>query len=158
MENTNKTKTDSYLSFGLGDESFAVHTDKVLSILEMTNITPVPKAPESVKGVINLRGTVLPVIDTRIKFGMKPTEITTSTCIIVFEVSIDGEITRLGALVDSVQEVLELDGSNILPAPSIGSKYRSDVILGVSNVNEKFVMIICIDTLFSSQDWANNAA
>jgi purine-binding chemotaxis protein CheW len=111
MDKENLLKTNSFLSFKLGDEEFAAHVGKVLNILEMTRITEVPKAPEYMKGVINLRGTVLPVIDTRIKFGMSPTVYTTNTCIIVLDIEMDGESIHVGALVDSVQAVLEFDNS-----------------------------------------------
>lgn len=152
MNNENLSKINSFLSFKLGDEEFAAHVGKVLNILEMTKITEVPRAPEYMKGVINLRGTVLPVIDTRIKFGMPPTEYTTNTCIIVLDVDMDGESIHVGALVDSVQAVLEFDSKNIMPAPSIGSRYRSEFIEGVVNVDDKFIMLLNMDAVFSSDE------
>lgn len=152
MINENLSKINSFLSFKLGDEEFAAHVGKVLNILEMTKITEVPRAPEYMKGVINLRGTVLPVIDTRIKFGMSPTEYTTNTCIIVLDVDMDGESIHVGALVDSVQAVLEFDAKNIMPAPSIGSRYRSEFIEGVVNVDDKFIMLLNMDAVFSSDE------
>jgi len=130
MNSENLSKINSFLSFKLGDEEFAAHVGKVLNILEMTKITEVPRAPEYMKGVINLRGTVLPVIDTRIKFGMPATAYTTNTCIIVLDIDMDGESIHVGALVDSVQAVLEFNSTDIMPAPSIGSKYRSEFIEG----------------------------
>ena len=108
MEQEEQKLLDSYLSFKLGDELFAANVAKVLNILEMVKITKVPKAPEYMKGVINLRGNVLPVIDTRTKFGMTPTEFTKNTCILVLDIIVDGEDIQVGALVDSVQEVLEI--------------------------------------------------
>lgn len=152
MNNENLSKINSFLSFKLGEEEFAAHVGKVLNILEMTKITEVPRAPEYMKGVINLRGTVLPVIDTRIKFGMPPTAYTTNTCIIVLDIDMDGESIHVGALVDSVQAVLEFDSSNIMPAPSIGSKYRSEFIEGVVNVDDNFIMILNMDAVFSSDE------
>ena len=152
MNNENLSKINSFLSFKLGEEEFAAHVGKVLNILEMTKITEVPRAPEYMKGVINLRGTVLPVIDTRIKFGMPPTEYTTNTCIIVLDVDMDGESIHVGALVDSVQAVLEFDQSHIMPAPSIGSRYRSEFIEGVVNVDDKFIMLLNMDAVFSSDE------
>ena len=142
MNLDNLLKINSFLSFKLGEEEFAAHVGKVLNILEMTKITEVPKAPEYMKGVINLRGTVLPVIDTRIKFGMPPTEYTANTCIIVLDIEVDGESIQIGALVDGVQAVLEIDKSKIMPPPSIGSKYRSEFIEGVANIDDKFIMIL----------------
>ncbi|MDD3567868.1 MAG: chemotaxis protein CheW, partial [Bacteroidales bacterium] len=133
-------------------EEFAAHVGKVLNILEMTKITEVPKAPVYMKGVINLRGTVLPVIDTRIKFGMTPTEYTTNTCIIVLDIDVDGENIQVGALVDAVQAVLEIEKGQIMPPPSIGSKYKSEFIEGVANIDEKFIMILDMDAVFSTED------
>lgn len=155
MNQENFSKINSYLSFKLGEEEFAAHVGKVLNILEMTRVTEVPKAPVYMKGVINLRGTVLPVIDTRIKFGMTPTEYTTNTCIIVLDIEMDGESIHVGALVDSVQAVLEIDESQIMPAPSIGSKYKSEFIEGVTSLDDKFIMILNMDSVFSGDELTN---
>jgi len=125
---------------------------KVLNILEMTKITEVPKSPDYMKGVINLRGSVLPVIDTRIKFGMTPTEYTPNTCIVVMDIDMDGDSIHVGALVDSVQAVLEIEDTQILPPPSIGHKYRSEFIEGVANINDSFIMILNMDEVFSSEE------
>ncbi|MDY6801855.1 MAG: chemotaxis protein CheW [Bacteroidota bacterium] len=152
MEKEELTKINSYLSFKLGDEEFAAHVGKVLNILEMTKITEVPKSPEYMKGVINLRGTVLPVIDTRIKFGMTPTEFTTNTCIVVMEVELDHDMVQVGALVDSVQAVREIDDSQIQPPPSIGSKFKSEFIYGMFKVDEKFIMLLDMEKVFSSDE------
>jgi purine-binding chemotaxis protein CheW len=152
MSKEKDKKINSYLSFKLGDEEFAAHASKVLNILELSKITVVPQAPEYMKGVINLRGTVLPVIDTRVKFGMSPTEYTTNTCIIVMDIVVDNESVQLGALVDAVQAVLEIEPNQIMPAPSIGSRYRSEFIDGVTSIDEKFVMILDMDAIFSSND------
>lgn len=152
MNNETATKINSYLSFNLGEEQFAAHVGKVLNILEMTKITEVPKAPEYMKGVINLRGTVLPVVDTRIKFGMTPTEYTTNTCIVVMEVDMEGDVVQVGALVDSVQAVLEIEESQIQPPPSIGSKYKSEFIYGMAKVDDRFIMLLDMEKVFSSDD------
>lgn len=146
------TKMNSYLSFMLGEEEFATHVNKVLNILEMTKITEVPKAPEYMKGVINLRGTVLPVVDTRIKFGMSPTVYTPNTCIVVMEIEMEGEIIQVGALVDSVHAVLEIDDNQIQPPPSIGSKYKSEFIYGMAKVDEKFIMLLDMEKVFSTDE------
>ena len=105
---------------------------KVLNILEMTKITRVPKAPVYMKGVINLRGSVFPLIDTRIKFEMEETVYTTNTCILVLDINMNGESVHVGALVDSVQEVFEFDDRQIQPPPSIGTKYKSEFIEGMA--------------------------
>ncbi len=148
----NKKVIDSYLSFKLGKEIFAAHVNKVLNILELVRITEVPKSPAYMKGVINLRGNVLPVIDTRIKFGMTPTEYTKNTCILVLNIKMEDESVDVGALVDSVQEVLDIDNSQIKPSPSIGSKYKSEFIEGMIKVNEQFLMLLDMDRVFSTDD------
>ncbi len=140
---------NSYLSFKLGDEEFASHVSKVLNILEMTRITEVPKAPSFMKGVINLRGMVLPVIDTRLKFGMPATEYTDKTCIVVMELDLDNEKVYVGALVDEVVAVLELEDKQIEPPPSIGSKYRSEFIYGMAKNEDKFIMLLDMEKVFS---------
>ncbi len=152
MDKETITELNSYLSFNLGEEQFAANVGKVLNILEMTKITEVPKAPDYMKGVINLRGTVLPVVDTRIKFGMSPTIYTNNTCIIVMEIEMEGEQVQVGALVDSVQAVLELDDAEIQPPPSIGSKFKSEFIQGMAKVDDKFIMILNMEKVFSSQE------
>lgn len=149
MDTENKNQIKSYLTFKLGNEEFAAHVSKVLNILEMTPITKVPKAPDYMKGVINLRGAVLPVIDTRIKFGMPETEYTNNTCIIVLDIDVDGESVHIGAIVDSVQAVLEIDNSQIMPLPTLGSRYKSEFIIGMAKVEERFIIILNMDAIFS---------
>ncbi|OFX23778.1 MAG: chemotaxis protein CheW [Bacteroidetes bacterium GWA2_31_9b] len=146
------SQINSYLSFKLGDDEFAAHVSKVLNILEMINITPVPRSPEYMKGVVNLRGTVLPIIDTRIKFGMTPTEYTQNTCIVVMDILMDNDTIQLGALVDSVVSVIEIENEQIQPPPSLGSKYKSEFILGVAKIEEHFIMILDMDKVFSSDE------
>lgn len=152
MNISEQIKTDSYLSFRLGDEEYATHVNEVLNILEMTRITKVPKAPEYMKGVINLRGMVLPVIDTRTKFGMPETEYTDKTCIVVMDLELDGELVHVGALVDEVVAVLEIEEGQIEPPPSIGNTYRSDFISGVAKVGDNFIMILDMIKIFSTTE------
>jgi purine-binding chemotaxis protein CheW len=147
-----KSQINSYLTFKLEDEYFAANVVKVLNILEMTKITKVPKAPAYMKGVINLRGAVLPLIDTRIKFDMPETQFTANTCILVLEIDINGDTIHVGALVDSVHEVIELDDNQILPPPSIGNKYKSEFIEGIAKVDDEFVMILNMDLIFSTDE------
>ena len=152
MENQTAVKLNSFLSFKLGDEIFAANVGKVLNILELTKITKVPKAPDYMKGVINLRGSVLPLVDTRIKFGMEPTEFTTNTCILVLDIDFDGESVHVGALVDAVQEVLEINENEVEPPPSIGSKYKSEFIEGVAKNDEDFIMLLDMDLIFTNDE------
>lgn len=143
-----------YLTFALDAEIFAVDVSKVREILEMPNITKVPQVPVFMRGVINLRGSVVPVIDLRLKFNMKETAQTVNTCIIVVEVSMDGEYIVLGALADSVQEVIEMDPAQIEPAPHIGSHLKTEFIRGMGKLDGHFVMILDIDKVFSSEELA----
>ena len=103
--------TTQYLTFKLGEEVYAVDIAKVREVLDFTTVTKVPRTPEFMRGVINLRGSVVPVVDLRLKFGMSRTENTVNTCIIILEVRVDSETTVLGALADSVQEVIDLESA-----------------------------------------------
>ncbi|MEI6206413.1 MAG: chemotaxis protein CheW [Desulfuromonadales bacterium] len=147
-------QTTQYLTFMLADEVFAVDVARVREILEMPGITKVPQVPEFMRGVINLRGCVVPVIDLRLKFGMQETAQTVNTCIIVVEVAMDGENIVLGALADSVQEVIEMEPSQIEAAPHIGTHLKTEFLKGMGKHNERFVMILDIDSVFSGAELA----
>ena len=146
------TETTQYLSFKLGEEIFAVDVAQVREILDVIAITKVPQTPDFMKGVINLRGSVVPVMDMRLKFGMPPTERTVNTCIIVMEVIQDGETMVLGSLADSVQEVLDLEPEQIESPPRIGTRLRSSYIKGMGKQNERFIIILDIDRIFSADE------
>ena len=146
------TETTQYLTFKLDEEVFALDVAKVREILEESSITKVPQTPEFMRGVINLRGSVVPVIDLRLKFGMSRTEKTVNTCIIVVEVQLEDEVIVLGALADSVQEVIEMEPSQIEAAPHIGSRLNTDFIRGMGKVDGRFIMILDIDRVFSSDE------
>lgn len=143
------SEIQTYLSFRLGTEVFAINVSKVLNILEMKPITKVPKSPEYMKGVINLRGSVLPVIDLRLKFGMPENKVTVDTNIIVLNIRKESEEIMLGILIDAVKEVLEFKTEEIAPSPSIGTKYNSGFIEGMWRTDENFIMILNIDKVFS---------
>jgi len=143
------TETTQYLSFDLDDEVFALDISKVREVLEYTSVTKVPQTPDFMKGVINLRGNVVPVIDMRLKFGMSGTEKTVNTCVIIVEVSLDGESTVLGAMADSVQEVFELESDQIEPAPRIGTRLNTDFIKGMGKRDNEFIIILDIDKIFT---------
>ena len=145
-------ETHQYLTFKLDDEVFALGIDKVREVLDYTSVTKVPQTPEFMRGVINLRGGVVPVIDMRLKFGLPRTEQTVNTCIIIVEVEVEGEITILGALADSVQEVLDLEPQQIEPAPKIGTKLRTEFIRGMGRRDERFIIILDIDKVFSGDE------
>jgi purine-binding chemotaxis protein CheW len=143
------TETTQYLTFKLDEEVFALDVAKVREILEYTSVTKVPQTPEFMRGVINLRGSVVPVIDLRLKFGMTATEQTVNTCIIVTEVDMDDETILLGTLADSVQEVNEMEPEQIEAAPHIGTRLNTDFIKGMGKSDGNFVMILDIDKVFT---------
>src|SRR5512134_1012159 len=149
MSVTAITETTQYLTFRLEEEIFALDISKVREVLDFTSITKVPRTPDFMRGVINLRGSVVPVVDMRLKFGMSKTERTVNTCIIIVEISVDGDTTVLGALADSVQEVLDLEPQQIEPAPRIGTRLRTEFIRGMGKRDEQFVIILDIDRIFS---------
>jgi len=145
-------ETTQYLTFTLAEEVYAVDVGRVREILELTTITKVPQTPSFMRGVINLRGSVVPVIDLRLKFGMTSTEQTVNTCIIVVEVQTDEEMLVLGSLADSVQEVIEMEPAQIEAAPHIGTQLNTDFIKGMGKHDGRFVMILNIDNIFSSHE------
>jgi purine-binding chemotaxis protein CheW len=146
--------TRQYLTFLLGEEVFALDVSHVREILEFTTVTKVPKTPDYMRGVINLRGSVVPVLDMRLKFGLTEIEKTVNTCIIVVEVSCEGENTIIGAMVDSVQEVFELEHDQIEPAPKIGTQLKTDFVKGMGKKDDRFIIILDIDKVFSSAELA----
>jgi purine-binding chemotaxis protein CheW len=154
MNTTGILEMTQYLTFKLEDEVFALDISKVREVLDFTSITKVPKTPEFMRGVINLRGSVVPVVDLRLKFGMSRTEKTVNTCIIITEVTVDNETTVLGALADSVQEVMDLGPDHIEPAPKIGTRLNTEFILGMGKRDNTFVIILDIDKVFSVDELA----
>jgi purine-binding chemotaxis protein CheW len=147
-----ETKTATYLTFRIGKEDYAVDVLKVREILELVKITQVPKTPSFMKGVINLRGSVVPVVDMHIKFGLPSEEQTVDTCIIVMEVSIRGEVVVLGAIADMVKEVIDIDGENVEPPPRIGTAVDVEFIEGIGKIGDEFVIILDINKVFSEED------
>jgi len=154
MSVTSITETSQYLTFKLEEEVFAVDISKVREVLDFTEVTKVPETPDFMLGVINLRGSVVPVVDMRLKFGMNRTEKTVNTCIIIVEIEIDGETTILGALADSVQEVMDLDPDQIEPPPRIGTRLKTKFIKGMGKRDNQFIIILDIDKVFSADELA----
>jgi purine-binding chemotaxis protein CheW len=152
MQTKINTEVNSYLSFRIGTEIFAADVKNVLNILEMTKITSVPKAPGYMKGVINLRGSVLPVIDSRMKFNLEESEFTSNTCIVVLELHIGSEPIIIGTIVDAVKEVLEIEDNNILPPPSIGTSYRTNFLKGMYKSDDGFIMLLDAERVFASDE------
>ena len=146
------TETTQYLTFKLSEEVFALDISKVREVLDFTEITKVPRTPEFMRGVINLRGSVVPVVDMRLKFGMTKTEKTVNTCIIIVEIDLDGDLTVLGALADAVQEVIELEPGQIEPPPRIGTRLKTEFIRGMGKRDNHFLIILDIDKIFSADE------
>lgn len=144
--------TTQYLTFKLGDEVFALDISQVREVLDFTTVTKVPRTPEFMRGVINLRGSVVPIVDMRLKFGMAKTEKTVNTCMIIVEIVLDGERLIVGALADSVQEVIELDPGQIEPPPRIGTKLNTEFIRGMGKREENFIIILEVDKIFSTDE------
>ncbi len=143
-------ETTQYLSFKLGDEVFALDIAKVREVLEFTTVTKVPQTPDFMRGVINLRGGVVPVIDMKLKFGMDETEKSINTCVIITEVEMDdGELTVLGALADSVQEVFDMHEDEIEPAPRLGTQLNTEFLKGMGKKDDEFVLLLDIDKVFN---------
>lgn len=152
MNDTQQFELQQYVTFMLGDELFGVDVAKAREILGFVPVTNVPQTPEFMLGVINLRGSVVPVIDLRLKFGMPSAERTVDTCIIVIEVMLEGETAIIGALADSVREVLELSPDQIEPAPRLGARLNVEFLQGMGKVNDEFLMILNIDRVFSTDE------
>lgn len=148
------SETDQYLTFMLDREIFALGIEKVREVLDFTPITRVPKTPDFMRGVINVRGGVVPVVDLRVKFGLEPTPQTVNTCIIIVEIALETEAIILGVLADKVEEVLDLDAAHIEPAPKIGTRLRTDFIKGMGKRDERFIIVLDIDRVFSESDLA----
>lgn len=148
------TETGQYLTFELDEEVFALDISKVREVLDFTVVTKVPQTPDYMLGVINLRGSVVPVVDMRLKLGMARTEKSVNTCIIIVEIDLEGEKTVLGALADSVQEVMDLDPDQIEPPPRIGTRLNTKFIQGMGKRDTRFLIILDIDKVFSAEELA----
>jgi len=141
-----------YLTFILGEEIFSLEIARVREVLDYTVITKVPRTPSYLRGVINLRGSVVPVVDLRTTFGMPAGVVSVNTCIIIVETMVDGETIILGLLADAVQEVLDLEPESIKPAPRIGTKLDTGFIKGMGRQNDRFIIILDIDRVFSADE------
>lgn len=154
VETANHSDTSAlegkYLTFVLNHEEYGLEILKVREIIGLMEITPVPQTPAFIKGIINLRGKVIPVIDLRLKFGMPEAEYTKETCIIV--VNIDNRL--MGIIVDTVSEVLDINAKDIEPAPSLGSSIKTDFILGMGKIKGKVKILLGIDKVLSLEELA----
>lgn len=141
-----------YLTFKLANEEYGLEILKVQEIIQMQEITHVPKTPEFVRGVINLRGRVIPVIDLRLKFGMPASEDTDKTCIIVVQIGDAENSLTLGVLIDEVSEVLDIEAQNIQETPSFGNNVNTDFILGLGKIGDKVKMLLDVDKVLTTSE------
>ena len=144
-----------FLTFLLREECFGISISSVKEIIEYDNVTSIPLMPDFVKGVLNLRGEVVPVIDLSIRFNKPATEVQKRTCIIIMEIPYDDQIVTLGAVVDSVCEVMEIPDKSIESAPTFGAKIRAQFILGVAHIEEHFVILLRGDRVLSIDEMAS---
>jgi purine-binding chemotaxis protein CheW len=149
MSDAQQTDYERVLTFVLEDSLFALNILSVREILDVTDITRVPQAPAFMRGVVNLRGNAVPVMDLRQRLGMSPTEPTINTRIIIMEVKEDNAITLMGALADAVKEVLELPESGIDAPPKMGAKVAVEYIRGIGRQGDRFVILLDIERVLS---------
>lgn len=145
-------RTGKYLTFTLEDETYGISILKVKEIIGMMSITSVPRTPEFIKGVINLRGKVIPVIDLRLKFGIAPAPYSERTCIIVVEMDADTATTLIGIVVDAVSEVLNIREEEIEETPAFGTQLDTDYILGMAKMEGGVKILLNIDQVLSTQE------
>src|SRR6056297_2133974 len=147
-----RAKEGKYLTFKLGDEEYGLEIHKVIEIIGMQEITPVPRTPDHLRGVINLRGIIHPVIDLNKKFGMGMTEETDLTCIIVVTVERDEKQEQMGIIVDAVSEVEDIEQENIEDTPSLGTNINTEFILGMAKTKGTVKMLLDLQKILSKQD------
>ena len=141
-----------YLTFMLGGEVFAIGILHIKEIIEYGQLTTVPMMPEFIRGVINLRGAVVPVVDLASRFGGKPSPITRRSCIVILELKVEEDTQVIGVVVDAVNEVLEIAGADIEPPPAFGTRIRTDFIQGMGKVQERFVILLSVDKVLSTNE------
>ena len=147
-----RTVSPQYLGFHLAGEECAVSILRVREIIEYEAVTRVPGTPPWVRGVMNLRGSVVPVIDLAVKLGLPETVVTKRTCIVVSEVDLDGERVVMGVVADAVSQVMDLAASEIEPPPAFGTAVRVDYLLGLGRLKDRFVLLLDIDRVLSAAE------
>lgn len=148
----NGSLAGKYLTFRLGEEEFGVEILKVREIIGLMDITVVPRTPKSIRGVINLRGKIIPVVDLRVKFLMQTIENTELSCIIVVDAQSDGQATQMGILVDTVSEVLDIPVDQIEPTPAFGSGVNTKFIRGMARVEDTVKILLSVEEVLSHID------
>ncbi|MCF8039578.1 MAG: chemotaxis protein CheW [Desulfohalobiaceae bacterium] len=141
-----------YLTFRLGEEDYGLEILKVQEIIGMQEITGIPRTPDYVKGVINLRGKVIPVVDLRLKFGMDEAEVSRKTCIIVVQITQETDKVIMGIVVDEVSEVMEIGGQEIEPAPGFGTQVDTNFILGMAKTESAVKILLDLDRVLTRQE------
>lgn len=147
-----ESSQSQYLTFFLGDEEYAIGILRVKEIIQYDVLTRVPRTPSWIRGVINLRGNVVPVVDLAVKFGLAETPVTKSTCIVIAEVDMEGEPLVMGVLADAVSQVIDLLPADVEPTPSFGTRVHVDYLLGMGKLGKKFVLILDIDKVLSTEE------
>ena len=153
-----ETQQTQYLSFFIAAEEYALGILSVKEIIEYTIVTKLPSTPPAIRGVINLRGSVVPVVDLAVGFGLPESPVTKWTCIVMVECDVEGERTTIGIVVDSVSQVIDLLPSDIEPPPAFGTRLRTDFLNGMGKVGKKFVLILDLDRLLSTGELLSAAA
>lgn len=152
-----REELQQYLTFMLGGETFAIGILSIKEIIEYGLLTEVPRMPDFIRGVINLRGAVVPVIDLGARFGKRPASVSRRTCVVIIEVEHEGEQQVVGVMVDAVNEVLDIAPEQIEPAPNFGANIRADFISGMGKVDGKFVIILNVNHVLSLDEMSSLA-
>src|SRR5204863_175460 len=141
-----------YLTFFLADEEYAINIQRVKEIIEYTTVTKVPKVPEWIRGVINLRGNVVPVVDLTVRFGLKERPVSKTTCIVIVEIEQDSERAEMGVIADAVNQVIDLAPKDIEEPPAFGTRVRLEYLFGMGKLGKKFALILNIDSVLSNTE------
>jgi purine-binding chemotaxis protein CheW len=148
------SEQSQYLGFHIAGEEYAIGILRVREILEYDTVTRVPTTPPSIRGVINLRGSVVPVVDLAVKLGLAESVVTKRSCVVVVEIVLEGERTVMGLLADAVSQVIDLPAAEIEPPPPFGTRIRVECLLGMGRAGKKFVLLLDIDRILSTDDVA----
>lgn len=155
---TQAVEQSQYLTFFIAEEEYALSILRVKEIIQYEVLTHVPMTPPWIRGVINLRGSVVPVVDLAVKFGLPASPLGKTTCVVIVEVALDGERAVMGVLADDVAEVIDLDADSIEPPPPFGTTARVDYLTGMGKIGRKFALVLDIDRVLSSDEILATAA
>lgn len=151
-ENQEIQKQQQYLTFLLASEEYAISILKVKEIIEYDTVTTVPKTPKWVRGVINLRGSVVPVVDVGVKFGLEQTGVTKTTCIVIVEAQYEGQSSTIGVIADAVRQVVDLTVQDIHAVPEFGTRVKVDYLVGMAQLGKKFALLLDVDKVLSAEE------